>query len=81
MNDITVKWKISKVSQIFLLTNTILMLCTVARESSASAACDKSRKVFDGVTFGEISHGHNSNYTQVSCVKYFWNFLLISNQF
>lgn len=36
-------------------------------EFAASTACDKSRKVFEGVTSGIIRHGIDSNYTQVSC--------------
>lgn len=41
-----------------------LIFCTLATVCM-SLACDKSRKVFDGITYGEISHGLNSNYTQV----------------
>lgn len=33
--------------------------------SIAASACDKSRKAFEGVTFGEVTHGLNSNYSQV----------------
>lgn len=43
----------------------LLLLCSHVHVSSALAACDKSRKVFENVTYGEISHGANSNYTQV----------------
>jgi hypothetical protein len=36
-----------------------------SHRSSAAGACDRSRKVFKGLTHGEITDGLNANYTQV----------------
>lgn len=43
-----------------------VIIFSVLAEFAASTACDKSRKVFEGVTSGIIRHGIDSNYTQVS---------------
>lgn len=52
----------------FNLTLQVAFVITfsVLAEFAASTACDKSRKVFEGVTSGVIRHGIDTNYTQVS---------------
>lgn len=59
------KCKSSKKINFLLYTSLTLLFCNYATKCAASAACDKSRQVFSGYAFGEISHGINSNYTQV----------------
>lgn len=65
-----IKWRERQcnVSQsVFLaLSLTLLLFNFASTINSGPVACNKSRKIFDNVTFGEISHGVNSNYTQVS---------------
>lgn len=57
---------ICKNCQLLLLS--ILIIITKLNVSAA-AACDKSRSIFEGETYGEITHldqkSQNSNYTQV----------------
>jgi hypothetical protein len=45
------------------------MIFCLIRESAAISACDKTRKVFEGVNYGEITDGINVNYTQVRKLK------------
>jgi len=45
----------------------IFVIFNLTIESLAASACDRSRKVFEGVSYGEITDGIN-NYTQV-CMK------------
>lgn len=58
----TRKCKTIKSSQIII---SILLFCNFATKISEAGSCDKSRKIFNGVSYGIISHGL-SNYTQVS---------------
>lgn len=60
MNLSAVGWKYEKilVCIIFLILNSL-------NESLGAGACDRSRKVYEGVNYGEITDGINSNYTQV----------------
>lgn len=63
-----IKVKKCKSFLLFVFTLILFELAAVFDVSEA-AACDKSRKIFDGENFGEISHGQNSNYTQVKHEK------------
>lgn len=49
-----------------------VVIFSVSVKFAACTACDKSRKVYEGVTSGVIRHGIDSNYTQVS----FWSMAL-----
>lgn len=42
----------------------LIVICLILPGSKQSSACDKSRKVFSGVNYGEVSDGV-TNYTQV----------------
>lgn len=52
-------------ANLYTLISFALLCCNLTVKCSAVSACDKSRKVFTGTTFGVISHGVNANYTQV----------------
>lgn len=43
----------------------IFVIFNLTIESRAAGACDRTRKVFEGVSYGEITDGINTNYTQV----------------
>lgn len=45
------------------------MIFNLTIESVTAGACDRTRKVFEGVSYGEITDGINTNYTQVSGLK------------
>lgn len=66
--NLTEKSKMSKSSEkscfcaIFIV---ILINLSSLSRCCAAGACDRSRKVFEGVNYGEITDGINSNYTQV----------------
>ena len=60
MNLSEIRRKYEKLS--FLI---IFVFFNLLNESSAASACDRSRRVFQGVNYGEITDGINSNYTQV----------------
>lgn len=49
----------------------IFVIFNLTTESLAAGACDRTRKVFEGVSYGEITDGINTNYTQVSCDSFF----------
>ena len=42
----------------------LILICLILPGSKQSSACDKSRKVFSGVNYGEVSDGV-TYYTQV----------------
>lgn len=42
----------------------LLVICLFYKCLSIPA-CDQSRQIFEGVSFGEITDGINANYTQV----------------
>lgn len=52
-------------TNLYTLVSIALICCNLTVKCSTASACDKSRKVFTGTTFGVISHGANANYTQV----------------
>jgi hypothetical protein len=43
----------------------LVIFSSLLRESRAAGACDRSRRVFEGVSSGEITDGLHANYTQV----------------
>lgn len=48
----------------------LIVICLILPGSKQSSACDKSRKVFSGVNYGEVSDGV-TNYTQVGKIVNF----------
>ncbi|KAL7013836.1 hypothetical protein ACKWTF_015609 [Chironomus riparius] len=44
----------------------IFVIFNLTTESFAAGACDRTRKVFESVSYGEITDGINTNYTQDS---------------
>lgn len=69
MMDIEVtklKWIKIKFSFAFL-SFCIILKCIVI--SASQSSCDKTREVFNGTTYGRISHGDYFNYSQVRIYK------------
>lgn len=54
------------ITSFYTILNCILVIFNLTTESLAAGACDRTRKVFEGVGYGEITDGINTNYTQVS---------------
>lgn len=59
------KWKISRKFNFCAIFIVILIILSLICDCDSAGACDRSRKIFEGVGYGEITDGINSNYTQV----------------
>lgn len=55
----------------YAIFNLIFVIFNLTTESLAAGACDRTRKVFEGVSYGEITDGINTNYTQVRVTHLF----------
>lgn len=57
-----------KCSNINILLQFLIIFETISNSAQSATPCDRSRKVYDNVSYGVISDGINSNYTQVSSI-------------